>query len=258
MLSIFVDTMANHLKSSLVSLGFSEKSAAVYLALAELGQASASDIARRCRLKRTTAYNILPELVAQGLVRATLNRGRREYFIEDTAELRRHFEVKLKTADTLLPALEQMQRRSSPATRLISYDGEQGVRSFFQDALRHLKRGDVLREIIGPQTFYSSLPKDIPATFVPERVRRGIHIKIIASPSEASLALAKKAAHELRQIRFTDDRMEGFHAATLLYANRVAYISMRRGFTGVCIEDETIASMQREIFDSLWEKLPRR
>lgn len=250
--------MTAKLKTAFANLGFSDKTAAVYLALLDLGQASASEIAQRARLKRTTAYNILPELIAQGLVRSTLNQGRREYFIEDTAEVCRLFEEKLTLAHTLLPELSKAHRASQHRTRLIPYEGEQGVRDFFNDSLRLSKRGDVIREIIGPQQFYETLPKDIAESFVPERIKRGIHIRIIASPSDTSAALARRATAELRQIRFADKDTAGFHAATLLYGNRVAYISLEQGFVGVCIENETIARMQRDIFDTLWDKLPRK
>ena len=257
-MSIIVDTMSALLRTALTNLGFSEKTAAVYLALLDLGQASASEIAQRARLKRTTAYNILPELISQGLVRSVLNRGRREYFIEDTAEVGRLFEEKLAFAHTILPELSKAHRASQHRTRLIPYDGEQGVRDFFNDSLRLSKRGDVIREIIGPHAFYETLPNDVAQSFVPERVKRGIHIRIIASPSDASAALARKATAELRQIRFAEKGTPGFHAATLLYGNRVAYISLEQGFVGVCIENETIASQQRDIFDTLWERLPRK
>ncbi len=50
------------------NLGFSEKKAKIFLALLQLGETNVIEIAQKAKLKRTTVYNILPELVDEGLV----------------------------------------------------------------------------------------------------------------------------------------------------------------------------------------------
>ena len=252
------DTMTRTLRTALTHIGLSEKSAAIYLGLLSLGEATASEIAKRSGLKRTTVYNIIPELLAQGAIRTALRRGRRVYFVEDTRHLREAFEHKLALVDGLLPELAKLHRVLGNRTKVFAFEGERGVRDFFLDTIRHTNRGETIREIVGPHAFYSSLPQDLIASYVPQRVKKGIHIRIIASRSAISSQLAQRAGSELRQIRFTAHEAPGFRAASLIYGNRVGYISLQDDFAGVSLESETIAAMQRDIFDALWEKLPSR
>ena len=65
------------------NLGFSEKKAKVFLALLQLGETNVLAIAQKAKLKRTTVYNILPELINEGLVASASTKGRKRYFVTD-------------------------------------------------------------------------------------------------------------------------------------------------------------------------------
>ena len=51
-----------------LDLGFSHSEINAYLALAQVGKASATSLAKRCNLPRSTAYSLLGSLVARGVV----------------------------------------------------------------------------------------------------------------------------------------------------------------------------------------------
>ena len=55
--------------------GFSEKEIGVYSALLELGSSVVSDIAKKARVIRSTAYVVLDSLAKRGLVSATERRA---------------------------------------------------------------------------------------------------------------------------------------------------------------------------------------
>ena len=64
------------------SMGFSAKKARIYVALLELGEAVGADIAKKADLKRTTVYNILPELMKDGHVKVIVQNKKRLFSIE--------------------------------------------------------------------------------------------------------------------------------------------------------------------------------
>ena len=56
------------MKQALKTIGLSDKESAVYMALLQLGQATAYAVAVKSGLKKPTTYIILDELIEKGLV----------------------------------------------------------------------------------------------------------------------------------------------------------------------------------------------
>jgi len=56
------------LQSTFSQLGFTDNEVSLYLALAELGKASANLLSKRVQIPRTTAYSVLDSLVKKGVV----------------------------------------------------------------------------------------------------------------------------------------------------------------------------------------------
>ena len=70
------------LKNLLVDIGLKAKEADVYIAILSLGQGTASKIAKKARIVRTTAYDILSSLFNKGLVTLTGKEPKQEYVAE--------------------------------------------------------------------------------------------------------------------------------------------------------------------------------
>src|SRR4051812_48391125 len=87
------------------NLGFSEKKATVFLALLQLGETNVIEIARNAKLKRTTVYNILPELVEEGLIAVTSIGKHKRYFVTDPRIILKLLESKIENTKLLLPSL---------------------------------------------------------------------------------------------------------------------------------------------------------
>ena len=89
----------------LKQLGLSEKKARIYLALLELGGGSVIDIAKKTKIKRTTVYNILPELMDEGLIIKTKRHSQTFYLAEDPENLKDSLQSKLELVDQAIPQL---------------------------------------------------------------------------------------------------------------------------------------------------------
>ena len=76
------------IEKKLVDQGFTVKEAKLYIATLSLGEATATDIAKRAGIERTTSYNILPTLVRKGLVDTT-EKGGVKYFLVSDIEIGR-------------------------------------------------------------------------------------------------------------------------------------------------------------------------
>lgn len=239
---------------NLVKLGWSNKEAQIYVAILKLGLASASEIAKKAKLKRTTVYNFLPDLVQKGFIKSSKKNRKRLYYIEDTRHLLIPLEEEKTQWSRLVQQLESIHNVIPDRPKIRFFEGENGVIQFFQETLERTPPGEPIYELIGPKAFYSKLPRNFAARYVPERLKRKIPIKIIATKSSAAESLANMAEKELRQIKLIEQ--SDFDGAIITYGNNVGLISLTDTFIGVTIENKAIADIQKASFQMLWNNLP--
>jgi predicted transcriptional regulator len=110
------------LAAKLQSLGLTDKEARVYVASLFLGPASVQRIAEQAEINRPTAYSILDELMANGLMSQTTQDRKTVYVAEDPQALERWLEsqkakldAKKKDLKELLPELAGMERSDDDA-----------------------------------------------------------------------------------------------------------------------------------------------
>jgi sugar-specific transcriptional regulator TrmB len=197
----------------------------------------------------------LKRLVEQGLV-STRTSGKREYYSAESPE--RIFDIirdKRKAlleaqqkAQNVVPALLAQAARPEGRPIVRYYQDDEGVVTILQDVLRTCRKLDTpeyyayssrpLRQYI-----YRSFPK-----FTERRIAEGIAVKVIAVGEGGDPAQVAERKWLPEQAR------SGISSYTLIYANKVAHISISSDYTpyGVVIEDAGTASMQKLLFERLW------
>ncbi len=240
----------------LKKLGFDEKEIRVYLILLSLGPSPVRKIAQAVGINRGTTYDILKNLMKQGLV-VYYHKEKKQYFItEDPAKLERHLEGRLEEMRHLkikimavIPELQSMYNRGGGKPVARYYEGFAGVKNILQDIL-----DTVAREKQKEYFVYSSanvrelLYKKFPH-FTKERIARGLAVKVIAlgeGGKEDKLSERKWLTTE-----------ETAPAYTLIYGSKTAHIGLNGAENpmGVVVEDANIARTQQIIFERLWNTL---
>jgi sugar-specific transcriptional regulator TrmB len=247
----------NYLQKSLQTLGLGDKESAIYLALLELGEGSVIHIAKRANLKRTTVYNLLPDMIQSGLVATGIKRKRRYYFIEDVRQLSRNLEQKKSFADKIIPELAKRHNVLEQKPLVTFYEGVGGMKELYQDTLNSFgTSGGEILSYTGLSDFYQLMPYEYYQWYVTERVRRKIKLRVIAYDSKATKDWQTQAQKDLREVKTISSKGFIFNADTEIYANKVALISYRENFMGVIIESKEINDMQRSAFEVMWKSLP--
>lgn len=249
-----VDIM-NEINKKLENIGFSKKKADIYLALLELGEAGVIEISKKTNIKRTTVYNILPELTSEGLVKKGIKNKKRIFYVEDPGKIKNELEEKLQRANTLLPELLAIQNILPNKPKITYYEGLGGAKDLYQDTLNSLIPGDEILSYTGLTDFYKLLPKDLAKWYISERVKKKIRIKIISPDSETAREWQNNAQKELREIKIVKNSKFNFNADTEIYGNKIALISYKENFMGVIIESKEINQMQRMAFELMWNSL---
>jgi sugar-specific transcriptional regulator TrmB len=243
------------LEKSLTKVGFSSKKAQIYLALLELGEATVIDIAKKTTLKRTTVYNIIPELIQEGLVKTAIRQKHRIFYIENPNSLKYEVEERLLTIDRILPELRAVHNIIPNKPRITFYEGVGGMKELYADTLDSLQAGDTIMSYQGFNNFYTWMSKDYMDSYVADRVRRKIRIKMIVPDAPTARIVQKEAVQNLREVKIIEGGSFQFTADTEIYANKVALISYTENFMGVIIESKEINQMQRMAFEVMWRSL---
>lgn len=245
----------SELIKSLEELGLSQKKADIYLALLELGEALVIDLSKKTGIKRTTIYNLLPELASEGLIKVAIKNKRRIFFVEDPRNIKISLEDKLKSFENILPELKAIHNIFPSKPKITFYEGFGGMRELYQDTLNTLASGDTILSYTGLSNYHKLVPKEFTEWYVGERVKRKIRVKIISPASKTSNEWKDASIKELREIKLVDNPDFKFNADTEIYGNKIALLSYGENFMGVIIESKEINQMQRMAFELMWNAL---
>jgi len=241
----------------LKEFGLSDKEIDVYLALLKGGAQSVRKIAQAAGVNRGTTYDILKNLIAQGLV-SYLHREKHQYFVaEDPEVLKKTLGEKERRVRTLregltdaIPVLKSMfdQAGGKPVARY--YEGKRGLRTILTDVLDEAGKNGKEYVAYSTAELRSPLYAAYPA-FTAERVKRTIRVRVIAIGEGGYL----KGLDERRWLARGDEQKVPTY--TIIYGMKVALMSVGEDSEpfGMIIEDPGIAATQRFIFDWIWEQL---
>ena len=110
----------------LETLGLNGRQAKVYLALLQLGSASAIEIAKYTKLKHPTVYDVLDLLREKQLVCETVSGRRRLFSPEDPARLAEIENRRKEALDAVLPDLYALYCGGEKRPRVHYYEGAEG------------------------------------------------------------------------------------------------------------------------------------
>ncbi len=254
--------MAN-LENEIKKLGLSDKEARVYLAILELGQAPAAEIAVHGGINRATTYVIIEELRKKGLVSA-FSKGKKTIFTAESPEqLSNLFEIeerKIKEnfsgLKKILPDLKRLyeSRGEHPKVRL--FEGSEGINSLREDILKTKTK-----------FLYQILPLDIVEKYVLERK--------IQDPAFAKASVCKEKIKKLYNIpsksiycgknsgifskksskaeyKFLADK---FETEIIIYGEKIAFINTKKKPIGIIIDDSAVSQTIKIFFEALWKFL---
>ena len=256
-MAIYTDTF---IESIFGELGLSDKESTIYLTCLQWGEIGVIELARITHLSRSTAYFIADQLITRGLLRFIQKGAHRVYAAEDPRKiltlLDQESEKLLRTKSAIQDILPTLNMRYAGAANkpLVSYYvGRLEMRQIFEDALI---LGITEMLFVGETSLLvEALGRDYMATWNRRKVAQGIVTKGIwphnfGQPEELFLHASQK---NLRQVRYAPT---GFRSPTytLIYANKVAFLSSAIEAYGTLIESHDLSRTMRNWFKVLWER----
>lgn len=247
------------LKYLLIDIGLKPKEADVYVAILSLGQGTASKIARKARIVRTTTYDILSSLFEKGLVTLTGKEPKQEYVAESPENLKIYIENKLakqksdldEVKNILLPQLKSIHNVGS-RPKVMFYEGREGMEKVYEDTLTS---SEPIRAYASVGDMHAGLPGYFPE-YYKRRAGKGIAIRAIVPNNESGIERKSFDKNEMRETAVVPTDRFNFSPEINIYDNKVMIASWKEKL-GIIIESHEIADAMKKIYELAWAEAKR-
>ncbi len=233
---------------TLKDLGLPEQDAHIYLSLLRIGGSTASGVAKAAGVKRTTVYAILHSLAQKGFVAMYYKKSRQLYYAEKPERIKRHFEKKLENFESLIPALEALDKTKIQMTGLRFIETIDELKRFYGDILEEYRNKEYYA--IGSAGAWEGLEPEFFVKYRKDRAKAGIHTKILlsnfkpeANPSDPKL---------LREVKFLPKKYK-FKSTIDIFKDTILIVSPELTSLAVVIRVPAMVDVFKAMFEMLWE-----
>lgn len=241
------------LPNALKNLGFTDKEAAIYLALLEFGQATGYQVAKKSGLKQPTAYVILDGLIERGAAKKVLGQKHNLFEATDPVEIFVEARERVEQAAKELPTLRAMAQNKGKVVQTSYYEGLAGIKEMYKNLLREAEG----TEYVGFFASDKDSPKELTA-YWPELNKqmeekkikiRGITTKDETTKPYLSYSVLPK---ELLDIKGLPPSIYSSNISIEMYGE-FTQITSHRYMQAVLIQNADVANVLRQIFEIAWK-----
>ncbi len=236
-----------NLEKELQEIGLPEKEAKVYIAMLELGRATAQDIAKKSEVNRATTYFVMESLMKKGLASA-IDEGPRQYFLaEDPSQLeaiferqRIEFESRRERVANLVAELSERNALKTKKPVVKYYLGKEGILRMAKSGFKRAKEEKIFTAF-SKEELDKYISKEEYARARSKRIQFHIEARALYNTSEK---LVPETGDE-----FIDLPKESFDfpGDVTIYRDTVQLISYA-DMLGIVIENKDIATTLRTLF----------
>jgi len=241
------------IKEILNQVGIEGKKADVYLACLEMSKATAYLLAKKTGLKRPTTYDIINQLMKEGLVYKSIKNNKKYYSPADPEALLKKNKEREEKIKSIMSDLQNLYNSPKIKPFIRYFEGEDGIKEMYEDSLRSCKKGDEILAYVGVDVL-SYLPK-YADDYVRRRVEKNIHLRGLYKQNEKIKNYIAKNVEQLRKSKILTPEDFPISNETNIYKNKIAIASYGREMFGMIIESEEIYKSQKAIFELIWKLL---
>lgn len=230
----------------LVTLGFTNAEAKIYLLLIELGPVKVGKLIERSRLQSSTVHNTIHSLIDKGFVTYVLKGKIKVYHAVDPRIVLKEFRERERTFEGIIPFLEQKKNLLQEKSEAEIYEGTSGIIALLNELIEDTKPKDAYYFFAVDQ---KNLNEDIQKFFERYDAKRKSKKLIV-------LGLARKELKSLFQHRAFLKMKYVAHpipSNISICNNKMALIAWGEKPMGILIKSKPIIESQIKFFMALWE-----
>ena len=245
--------MNERLIKALKTANLEPQEAETYLALWELGEATVQELADRSSVKRTSLYTILKKLEKRSLVSKTIRKKHTYYVPSDPQNILDDLKNRTENFARLLPSFIPVYPESSTKPRVYFLSGSEGFKKIWKSVFDSKEKEYLI--ITDPREMLGFVRQGyIKGTIIKEKLKRGIKSRQLLSFSEYGKKVIEDDAKENRQSKILPHTYK-ISCTTIIFGNKVAFISPLPENIMLIIESEYFAKSQGTLFEAFWDLL---
>ena len=245
----------------LAKIGFDAKESAIYLTLLEHGPRTASFIAKKTEINRSSIYYLVDDLVKRKIIIESERNNVIHFSACPPADLlgyidaqREHLKSLKTELSDALPEFEAMEHHLDGGKPSFSYfQGKKEVRALFRKTLDNKRQK--LWAITDSSELYDHLGHDYFEKYTQERIDKEILLKLIRTdyrPDDP--AHWQDSGPELRAVHPLPEKIDRPEMAIYLWDERFcAFFSKKEENFALLVESPEFYQTQKALFDGLWE-----
>lgn len=243
-------------QETLEKIGLSKNEAKVYLALLKLGSASVTDIAKSSGVHRVNTYDALERLMEHGLVSAVVKVNKKYFEAADPdriLDILKEKEKVIEEAKKILPELKLDYKMAAKRQDVHHFKGKEGLKTFFEDILRTLKKGEEVAAFGSAGKGAVILPHYLDM-WEKKRVEAGIIFRLMFSDTEQGKIRGTQLSKlKLTEVRYLPKGLVG-PADFYVYGNKVGINLWSEDMPlSILVENKEIADSFRNFFNWFWK-----
>lgn len=236
------------LEKQLEEIGLQEKEAKVYIAALELGQATASEIAKKAGINRATAYFVIENLMKIGLLSSSSESKKQMFTPEDPSQLteiidqqKQELERKKEKLPDLVKELKSINAASVKKPIVKYYLGKEGIMRMAKSSFDYTE-GETMWLAFSLDALNDFLSKAERETLKDQRVIKKTFLKsIYNSNSDKSIAVVKGEAIRVDKNKYP------LPADIAVYKDSIRLTSYKDQI-GIIITNKDIATTLQTLF----------
>lgn len=234
-------------------LGLTTKAAKIYLAALELGEASVQQLAQKSKIKRTTLYYILDELIEAGALIYT-KAGKKSYYVPEQPEtLLKMAKERILSFEESLKLLEKKRGQASKKPRVYFLYGSNGFKQVW-DMILSTKEKE-FRIITQGENFLEYVKeKYILEEIIAKKKKLNVMSKHLISDSPYARKIIAKDVRENRVSKILPPIYK-LPFTEIITESLVAFISPKFEKMIFVVEDSLFSRTMRSIFEALWNSI---
>lgn len=244
--------MLKQIKNSLKELGFNNNEIKVYVSLTQLGEATASQIAKKADLPRTTAISLLERLKQNNYLSDHIYKGKTYYWIESPKVISNVFEHKIEIAGNLNKLLNNLYRSAGHFPSVQVCDTKSSIKKFIEGFLANLEKKSVIYTIDSPsaKNYAKIYFENIEGIVTGQKKKREILTHCLIPYNSFKNIEDYKVKNQIIKIRELPENIN-FEASLWITKDTTVHFSGNPLFL-TAIKHDTIVKGIKSIYDFLW------
>lgn len=255
------------IEDELKKIGLGDYESLIYSTLLRISPATATVLARKCNLARSSVYTTLNSLIAKGLVGISFKNEIKQFIAQDLSVLEQYLKKEKESLTQKFQVLESLKTNLQTITnqklnlpQIIFFEGQEGLKKIYlsmlidapQNSTLYLLRDEFVWQPEWKFIFESEWHERIKY----HKIQKNISTKLLINNSQVENQNTKLyQSRKVFEFKFLSNKDSVKDFAMYIVGDIVSILSMENNnLIGIKITNQNLANNFKNIFNSIWSK----